>query len=244
MKMRKLFALIKRNLKEVVRDPLSLVFCAVFPVFMLVLLQSIFKNMQYVPENFKIENYAVGICVFGYTFSMMFTAMLIAGDKNTEFANRIKMAPVSQWTHLCSYLLAMLPVVLAQTVLFFAVSLCFGLPFSANILLAIVYLLPSEWLFLSFGVLIGTLAKNEKQAGPISSILISLSMMFGGVFMPIDNLGSFTEVLNILPFSHSVQIASGVFQGDLTCIYPHILWVLGYIAIVWIAIVFLKSRQR
>lgn len=242
--MHKLWALVKRNFKEVVRDPLSAIFCLLFPIVMLVLMQTIFKNMQYVPDNFKIESYAVGICVFGYTFSMMFTAMLIAEDKNSEFSNRIQIAPISKWTYVSSYFLAMLPIVLLQTLLFFTISLLFGLPFSANILLAVVYLLPSAVFFLSLGVLFGTLVKNERQAGPISSIVISLSGMFGGVFMPIDNLGGFGDFLNLLPFSHSVQIASGVFQGDLTCIYPHILWVLGYTVLLWVAIILLKKKKK
>ena len=56
--MKKLFALSKRNIKEMLRDPLSLVFCIAFPVLMLVMMQIIFKNVEYMPENFEIKNYA------------------------------------------------------------------------------------------------------------------------------------------------------------------------------------------
>jgi ABC-2 type transport system permease protein len=242
--MSKLFALTKRNLKEIIRDPLSLVFCLIFPVVMLVLLQLVLGQVEFMPENFKIENYAVGICVFGYTFSMLFVAMLISSDKNTEFINKIKIAPVSKWAYLFSYVLAMLPIMFVQTAVFFAISLVFGLPFSANLLIAFVYLLPSAVLYISFGILFGTLAKNEKQAGPICAIVISLASVLGGVFMPISNLGNFSKVVNLLPFSHSVEIASGLFQNNFACIYPHILWVIGYIVALWLIIFFLQKKKN
>lgn len=91
--MKKLGALISRNLKETLRDPLSLIFCLAFPVFMLVLMQLIFSGMEFVPENFKIENYANGICVFGFGFVGMFVAMQIASDKNSSFIKRLNVAP-------------------------------------------------------------------------------------------------------------------------------------------------------
>ena len=44
--MKKLISLTKRNMKEMLRDPLSLVFCLAFPVVMLVLMQSIFLSFE------------------------------------------------------------------------------------------------------------------------------------------------------------------------------------------------------
>ena len=61
--MKKVIQLTIRNIKEMLRDPLSIVFCLIFPILMLVLMQSIFTNFEYIPDNFKIANYAPGICV-------------------------------------------------------------------------------------------------------------------------------------------------------------------------------------
>ena len=76
--MNKTLLFAKRNIKEIIRDPLSLVFNLAFPIIMLFVLGIITGSLDIVPEQFKIENYSVGICVFGYTFAMLFTAMLIA----------------------------------------------------------------------------------------------------------------------------------------------------------------------
>ena len=236
--MRGLFALTKRNLKEMVRDPLSAVFCLAFPLVMLLLMQIIFINLEFVPDNFLIENYAAGICVFGYTFTALMVALQISSDKNTSFVKRINISPVGRITYIASYLLSSLPVALVQTVLFFLIALIFGYKFDANFALGIVYLIPSAIMYICFGILLGALSKNEKQTGPMSSIFISLTGIFGGVFMPVNTFtGGFATFLNLLPFAHSVQIAQELSSKGAGCVYPHILWVLGYAAVAFAAVV-------
>ena len=194
--MNKLVSLIKRNLKEMLRDPLSIIFCLIFPIAMLVLMQAIFINMEYVPDNFKIESYASGICVFGYTFISMFVAMQISSDKNTSFIKRLNIAPMNKFLYYFSFVCSSLPLVLAQTILFFLIALIFGFPFSVNLILSIIYLLPSALFYICLGVLIGIICNNEKQTGPISSIFISLVGIFGGIFMPLTALSESFAILS------------------------------------------------
>ena len=52
--MNKTAALVKRNLKEIIRDPLSLVFNVAFPILMLFLLGILINGFEYVPEQFLI----------------------------------------------------------------------------------------------------------------------------------------------------------------------------------------------
>lgn len=242
--MRSLFALTKRNLKETVRDPLSAVFCLAFPLIMLTVMQLIFNNFEYVPDNFLIQNYAAGICVFGYTFTALFVALQISADKNTSFVKRINISPIGRLTYIASYLCSALPVALAQTVLFFLVALIFGYKADINFLLGIIYLIPSAVMYICFGILFGSLSKNEKQTGPLSSIFISLTGIFGGVFMPVNAFGGgFATFVNLLPFAHSVQIAQELHTTGAGCIYPHVLWVLGY-AVVALAGVFAIEKVR
>ncbi len=243
--MRKLSALVKRNLIEIVRDPLTAVFCVAFPIVMLVFMQVIFLQTGFVPDNFKIENYAVGICVFGYTFLSMFTAMSIAGDKNSSFIKRIEVSPVNRGTYLFSFVLSGLPIAFCQTVLFFTIAFLFKLPFNGKSFLAMAYLLPSALFYISLGVLLGVVCKNEKQTGPINSIVVSLAGMLGGIFMPLSAFsGGFLTFVNILPFSHSVTVASEIYTLGAKCIYPHGLIMLGYILLVWIVLFLLEKVKR
>lgn len=242
--MKKLLALVSRNLKEILRDPLSLIFCLAFPVVMLVLMQIIFSNMQIVPDNFKIQNYASGICVFGFTFVSMFVSLQIASDKNTSFIKRLNIAPTNKFCYYLSFVLSSIPIAFAQSILFFAIALLFGLPFGINLLLSIIYLVPSALFYITLGILIGTICNNEKQTGPISSIFISLVGIFGGTFMPLSVLSeNFAKFVNFLPFSHTVLISSQIQTLGAAAIYPHILYIAGYIAIM-VLICFLIEKIK
>lgn len=244
----KVFVFAKRNIKEMLREPLSLVFCLGFPLVMLLLMQLIFINMDFVPENFEIKNYASGICVFGFTFTCLFVALQISSDKNTSFIKRINIAPTSKLTYYASFFISALPVAIAQTILFFLIALIFRFPFDGRFFLSILYLVPSAAFYICIGILIGVLSTNEKQTGPISSIFISLTGIFGGVFMPLSAFGGgIGTFVNILPFGHSVQIASELQTTGAGCIYPHVLILLGYIVgiiAVVAAVEKLRSRRR
>ena len=241
--MNRFFSLVKRNLLEIVRDKLSLVFCIFFPLIMLVLMQVILGQFSERPQNFEIANYSVGMCVFGYTFVALFVANLIAGDKNTEMYNRLRLAPMSTFCRVLSYVVAVVPIVCVQTVLFLVLSLCFGLPFSIGLVVAFFYLMPSALFYVLLGVLIGLVSKNERQAGSISSIITSTVGIFAGIFMPLEAMGTFADVVNYLPFVHTVGIASGVFGGNFGCIYPHILWVSDYIALT-LSVIWVVCRKK
>lgn len=244
--MKKTLALTQRNMKEMIRNPLSIVFCLIFPVLMLVLMQVIFMNLEYIPDNFKIENYASGICVFGYAFIGMFVSLQIASDKNSSFMKRLNIAPIRKFNYYFSYILSALPLAISQTIIFFAIALIFKFPLNANILLSIIYLIPSAILYISLGIMIGIICKNEKQTGPISSIFISLISVLGGVFMPLNMLKSgFATFVNLLPFSHSVAISSEIQTIGASAIYPHILYLIGYIALFLIvSLIIEKIRDK
>ena len=243
--MKKLLALTKRNLLEMLRDPLTTVFCLLFPVVMLVFMQLIIGSQESMPENFQIEHYAPGICVFGYGFTSMFMAMSIASDKNSSFIKRIVISPIRKTTYLLSFLLSGLLIVLIQTVFFFAIALFFNFPFDGRIFLSIAYLVPSSLFFLSFGIMLGSLCKHEKQTGPINSIVISLTGILGGVFMPLSAFsGAFATIVDILPFAHAVLIASEIYSVGASCIYPHILYLIGYTTVIWGIVALLEKHKK
>ena len=235
--MRTLSALVKRNLKETLRDSLSLIFCILFPVVMLVFMQVMFGSMEYTPSNFRLENYAPGICVFGYTFTSLLTAISIASDKNTSMIRRIEIAPSSRITYLLSFLVAGIPVALIQTIIFFAIAIILGLPFEMNTVFALINLIPSFVFYISLGILIGMIGSNEKQVGPISSIFISLSCMLGGVFMPVEIFtGGFRTFVDLLPFVHTVQISGLVYTNGAFDALSHVFPLLAYIVGIWCTI--------
>ena len=241
--MKKLFSLTKRNFLEIIRDPLSMIFCAAFPLAMLIFMNVTVGNLQGGGAAiFKIEAYAPAICVFGYTFTMMFTAMQIAGDKNSSFIKRIRISPVGRMTYLMSFVFAAMPIAFLQTVLFFIVAFILKYPFNAKILLTFLYLIPSAFLYVSFGVLIGEICSDEKKTGPICSIIVSVTSILGGIFMPTDILsGAMKNIANALPFKHSVEIASKILSDGAGVIYPNIIYVAAYAVAAWVIIAVIEK---
>ena len=143
-----------------------------------------------------------------------------------------------------SFFLSALPVTAVQTILFYVVALIFGYPLNGKLFLSMVYLIPSACFYIMVGILVGVICKNEKQTGPISSIFVSLAGILGGVFMPLESMsGGFKKFVNLLPFCHTVSIASEVQTAGAGCIYPHILWIIGYMLVFGI-IIFLVEKFR
>lgn len=234
--MKRIKALTIRNIKETVREPLSLVFCIAFPLVMLVLMQLIMSGIDGADvAGFNIENFAPGIAVFGYTFTMLFIALGIASDKNAAFMTRIMISPLKPIEYYASFILAFLPICFVQTLLFFACAFIFGLKLSAGLLIAIIYLLPSALFYISCGLFIGTVSKSDKAAGPISSIFICGTGLLGGVWMPVETLGgAFFKVCKALPFFNTVKPASSAISGVYGDIFPCLFITLGYTALFFI----------
>lgn len=231
--MRRIKALVIRNLKETLREPLSLVFCIAFPLVMLVMMQLILGGVDEAgAAAFNINNFASGIAVFGYTFTMLFIALGIASDKNAAFMTRISISPLKPIEYYASFIIAFLPICLVQTVIFFACALIFGLKLSVGLLIAIVYLLPSVLFYISCGLFIGTVAKSDKAAGPISSIFICGAGILGGVWMPIETIGGgFFKACKALPFFNTVKPSASAVNGVYGDIFPCVIITLCYTAL-------------
>ena len=58
----------KRNFKEIIRDPLSIIFAILLPLFLLF----IFQQFNIPSENYKLENFTPGIIIFWILFSNTF----------------------------------------------------------------------------------------------------------------------------------------------------------------------------
>ena len=74
--------LTKRNLIEIIRDPLSLLFIIALPLIMEILFYLLFSNLT---SQFEMKYLAPGIVVFSQAFLSLFIGMLISLDRSTSF---------------------------------------------------------------------------------------------------------------------------------------------------------------
>ncbi len=210
-----------RNFKELVRDPLSWIFCLGFPIVMLVIMTII--NNSIPPEAgmtlFEIQNLAPGIMIFGLTFIMLFACLLIANDRSEAFLLRIFTSPMKSSDYIGGYIMPLIVLSFGQVIITLIASLIVAAISGTSLditgmLVSVVTAIPSMLMFIGFGLLFGTLF-NKNAAPGLSSIIICLSGMFGGIWMDIDTIGgTLADMCKALPFYHCVRSARLAFSSD------------------------------
>lgn len=195
-----------RNLKEIIRDPLSIIFAILLPLFLLF----IFQQFEIPNEVYQIENFTPGIVVFSFSFITLFTAMLVAKDRGTSLLTRLGISPMRPIEYVLGYILAVLPIIILQNILFFVGAICLGLHFNMQVIYTILASIPLSVLFISLGILIGSFT-TEKSASGVSSIVVQLVAFTSGMYFSVDMIGKFfASICNFLPFYHCVYLLQGL----------------------------------
>lgn len=240
-------ALSKRNVKEIVRDPLSLIFMIGLPLFMEILFYLLFHKLT---DQFQMKYLAPGIVVFSQAFLALFTGQLIALDRSTSFLTRLYVSRATSVEFILSYALPILPLTLLQSVLFFLVGGIFDTSlFGVGMLFAILFGVFTSLFYIAMGILFGAIC-SEKSIGGIASILVACQSLLSGMWFPIEGLGEgMLHLMNALPFRNATQLVQnaalgfGDAWGDL---FRPLLILLGYTlaAFVCAVLVFRRKMKR
>ena len=238
----KMLTLASRNTKEILRDPLTLLFGLGFPVVLLLLLSAIQANIPV--SLFEIEHLTPGVTVFGLSFMTLFSATLISKDRAGSLLRRLYTAPLSPLDFILAYTLPIIPISLAQGAFCYVVAIILGLEVTVNILLAIVFMIPVSLLFIGLGLLFGSILSDKQVGGICGALLTNLSAWLSGTWFDLEQVGgAFSAIAHALPFVHAVEMERAVLAGSLSEALPHLPWVLGYSAVALIAAVLLFLRQ-
>ena len=231
----------KRNFKELIRDPLSLIFEIVLPIFLLF----IFQQFNIPAENYKLENFTPGIVLFGFSFVSLFTSTLIAKDRNSSLLIRLGTSPMKSSDFILGYIISLIPIIIVQDILFFVVACLLGLTLSINIIFTILISIVISILFIALGILIGSLV-SERGTGGLGSIIVQLVCFTSGMYFPKESIGkAFGVICEILPFESSLNIIKGVLnnQLDIISLQNIIVFVLYTIVILALAILIFKKKM-
>ena len=144
----------KRCAKEILRDPINLGFGLGFPLVLLVLLSSLQAN---IPVNlFEINTLTPGITVFGLSFMTLFSATLIAKDRESALLQRLYTTPLTGFDFIMGYMLPLLPMTIGQVLLCYLFAIPLGLTVSVNILYAVIGIIPMAVFNIALGLLCGS----------------------------------------------------------------------------------------
>ncbi|MCR5743894.1 MAG: ABC transporter permease [Lachnospiraceae bacterium] len=226
----------KRNLIEMSRDTLSYIFCAAFPIVMLVIMSLVNESIpkQANMTIFRIDNLAGGIAIFGQTFVMLFTAIGVARDRNGSFLVRLYASPMKGRDFAVGYILPMLAVAIIQVVLAFGASVIVSLVTGdelkiLGLIAATAAVLPSAMMFTAIGFLFGTLF-NEKSAPGMCSVLISIGSFVGGIWFDVDGTGGvIADISRWTPFYYATKVARSAIHLEFTA--ENFLWPMAVVII-------------
>ncbi|WP_130068334.1 ABC transporter permease [Bacillus albus] len=230
-----------RNRKEILRDPLTLVFGIVLPIIIMCLFSIMQKNMPF--ELYSIENLTPGVIVFSFSFATLFSGMLIGKDKSSSFLIRIFASPMAAKDYIAGYALPLLPVVFLQIVICFISAFFLGLSISLNVIFTSFLLVIIATLYIGFGLLLGTFF-TDKQVGGIFAIFVNLTTWLSGTWFQLDIIGgTFKTIGYALPFAHAVDATRFALSGEYRSIVVPLLWVVGYTVIIFLIAVWGFKRK-
>lgn len=235
----------RRCTKEILRDPINLCFGLGFPIVLLLLLSAIQAGIP-VPM-FEINVLTPGITVFGLSFITLFSATLVAKDRESAFLQRLYTTPLRGIDFIGGYMLPLIPIALGQAIICYIVAIPLGLNISINLLYAIIGLIPMAVFNISLGLLCGSLLGAKQVGGICGALLTNLSAWLSGIWFDLSLVGdAFEAIANALPFVHAVESAKALVAGDFSTAALHLLPVAVYcVAVTVIAVMaFLRQMKR
>lgn len=233
----KMMTFAKRCAKEILRDPINLAFGLGFPIVLLLLLSALQANIPV--SLFEIDTLTPGITVFGLSFMTLFSATLIAKDRESALLQRLYTTPLTGLDFILGYMLPILPIVLGQTIICYLIAIPLGLTLTPNVIYAIIGIIPMAIFNIALGLLCGSLLGVKQVGGICGALLTNLSAWLSGVWFDLNLVGgTFKKIAYVLPFVHAAEMEKALFQGNFELAAAHFLPVILYSIFVTAAAVF------
>jgi ABC-2 type transport system permease protein len=233
-----------RNFREMWRDPISMGLEIGIPAGFLVIFWALGRSTG--DESFLTPTMLVpGIAVFGFTFLVMFSAVVLARDRESALLSRLLSAPLKPRDFILSYSLPYIPLVILQMALCFGIGALLGLEMLGNAGLAFLILLVMGICCVELGMILGLLFTANQVSG-VGSAIITLVALLGGIWIDLKAIGGvFYGVGNALPFAHAINGARAVmaYGAGFSEVATDLYWVLGY-AVVFFALGIFLFRRR
>ena len=174
----------------------------------------------------------------------LFAATLIAKDRESALLQRLYTTPLRPSDFIFGYMLPILPMAVAQSVVCYIAAICLGLQVRVTIIYAILFIIPISLFYIALGLLCGSVFNVKQVGGICGALLTNLSAWLSGVWFDVELVGgAFKRIADLLPFIHAVELERAVLNGNYADIIPHLLWVLGYTAVTIALAVLLFLRQ-
>lgn len=237
----------KRNIKEIFRDPLSMILGVALPIMMLLIFvlinNSIAAKGGVDLPAFRVESMTPGIIVFSYSFLTMFTAVLISKDRSTAFMLRLKVSPMKANDFIFGYSLPMIPFALVQTGLTFLVAVILGMPITTGIFIATAVSIFQAIFSIFVGMLMGA-SLSETQVLAVGNIYIIACTFLGGTYLDLHMVGGGLEkIAYLLPFAHATDMLKNTLAGNYNEMFTNMAIVIAYTLVAFVCATLIYRKK-
>ncbi len=235
-------ALVRRNLLEVARDPLSLGIALALPLVLLLTLQALGgDDTPFLTPTLLTP----GIILFGLVMVMFSSAMILSRDRETALLARLLTTPLGSRDFVSGYTLPYLVVALVQCALLLLVGRLLGMEIEGSIVLVAIVLILMAIFYVGLGMVLGAVLTIAQVSGAYAVVLILT--IFGGAWFDLEEIGGvFLTVGDVLPFKHALDASRAVMAdgAGLADIAGDLYWVGGYaVGVVVVAVAVFRRRM-
>jgi len=233
MNTQRLFALLKMELKKIIRSPAYLFLMFLFPTVLTIIFGFTFSD----PElGMSFSAMAPGLFAYACIFIIMIVAQSFSDEREQGLLRRLSITPMKASDFMGSQILSNMIIAMLQVLIIFILAQLFDFRPQTDILgilLAIILMAIFSLSSVGFGLITATISKSAGVATGLSFLFI-LPQMFLGTFIPIT---SNTRMIAIfLPSYYVTDALTSIFNGD-SLLSANILIDFAFVSIVSIVIV-------
>lgn len=206
------WALSKRSILALWRQPALVVPSLVFPLFFAALGTSSFSRATTLPGFPEVDSYLdfalAGAIVQGVLFGSVTGATALATDIENGFFDRLLSTPSSRWGIIVGRMAGGMAYGLAQTVFFVVVLLPFGLTVKGGVSGVVFMSLSGMMIALMVGALMSGMAIKTGSAEAVQGAfpLLFIALFFSSAFFPRETMsGAYGTVADYNPISYLVE---------------------------------------
>jgi ABC-2 type transport system permease protein len=235
MKLQRITALVKMELKTIIREPAYLFLMLLFPAVLTIIFGFVFSD----PElGSSFNAMAPGLFAYACIFIIMTVAQSFSDIREQGLLRRLNTTPMTSGDFMGSKILSNMILAMLQVFVVFILALPFGFNPNTNIggilfafLLMAIFSLSSVGL----GLITATIAKNSGTATGLSFLFI-LPQMFFGTFLP--STETTRTIAMFLPSYYATDAIEKIYSGA-SLLSSSILIDFAFISIVSVIIVLL-----
>jgi ABC-2 type transport system permease protein len=233
MKLQRIFALLKMELKKVIREPAFLFLMLLFPAVLTLVFGFAFSDPAL---GMSFDAMAPGLFAYACIFIIMTVAQSFSDIREQGLLRRLNTTPMTSGDFMGSQIISNMIIAMVQVLIVFLLALPFGFSPNTNvggILFAFLLMAIFSLSSVGLGLITATIAKSSGTATGLSFIFI-LPQMFFGTFIPITDTTRFIALA--LPSYYATDAISSIYSGA-SLLSSNILIDFAFISIVSIIII-------